>query len=360
MSNVLTHPKGPEYQLSVGEGTYVLQDNLHLATPPPHPQDAPVVSSNPLATTPAPPKAGIKLSICIASPRKSHPLLHRVDTSASTKSNLGTYSIKENEKDSRSSHETNSDGATPQFSSSNTSGRTPVFGEDNVHLTPLAGKEGLKRKKPKQSLVKSNSQFISRVIPHDQLSKRLQEHNPEGIFVFANIDRAFQWLDLSSPTPARVSRLSHLLAREILMFPQAQPMMKILFAKAHVLCHDINPFTKGPNHIDVVMGASTGDIVWFEAYSQKYVRINKNVCIYHSFTCRQHVSSIFAEYHIFLSHFFHPLAPRLREPIPCLAHGWYPNRLRQRTRRCSLHPRTKYYPNNQRHQPIQPRPLQSC
>lgn len=52
--------------------------------------------------------------------------------------------------------------------------------------------------------------------------------------------------------------------------------MKILFAKAHMLCHDINPFTKGPAHIDVIMGASTGDIVWFEAYSQKYVRINKN------------------------------------------------------------------------------------
>ena len=53
--------------------------------------------------------------------------------------------------------------------------------------------------------------------------------------------------------------------------------MKILFAKAHMLCHDINSFTKAPNRIDVIMGASTGDIVWFEAYSQKYVRVNKNV-----------------------------------------------------------------------------------
>ena len=44
-----------------------------------------------------------------------------------------------------------------------------------------------------------------------------------------------------------------------------------------MLCHDINSFTKAPNHIDVIMGASTGDIVWFEAYSQKYVRVNKNV-----------------------------------------------------------------------------------
>lgn len=205
MSNVLTHPSGSEYQLSVGEGTYVLQDSLHLATPPPHPQDAPITSSNPLATTPSPPKAGIKLSICILSPRKPSSQLYRVDTSTSTKSNLGTYSIKENEKESRSSHETNSDGAPTPFPSSSNSGRTPVFGEDNALLTPSTGKEGLKRKKPKTNLVKSNSQFISRVIPHDQLSKRLQEHNPEGIFVFANIDRAYQWLDLSSPSPARVS-----------------------------------------------------------------------------------------------------------------------------------------------------------
>ena len=209
MSNVLTHPSGPEYQLSVGEGTYVLQDSLHLATPPPHPQDAPIVSSNPLATTPTPPKAGVKLSVCILSPRKTSPQLYRTNTSTSTRSNLATYSIKEHEKESRSSHETNSDGTTPTFPSSTPSARTPVFGEDNALLTPLAGKEGLKRKKPKTNLVKSNSQFISRVIPHDQLSKRLQEHNPEGIFVFANIDRAYQWLDLSSPAPTRVRTEEH-------------------------------------------------------------------------------------------------------------------------------------------------------
>ena len=205
MSNILTHPSGPEYQLSVGEGTYVLQDNLHLATPPPHPQDAPIVSSNPLATTPTPPKAGIKLSICILSPRKSPSQLYKIDTSTSTKSNLGSHSISENEKEARSSHETSSDGATPLFNSASASGRTPVFGEDNVLLTPATGKDGVKRKKPKTNLVKSNSQFISRVIPHDQLSKRLQEHNPEGIFVFANIDRAYQWLDLSVPAPAKVN-----------------------------------------------------------------------------------------------------------------------------------------------------------
>ncbi|KAL9631078.1 MAG: hypothetical protein Q9164_006083, partial [Protoblastenia rupestris] len=184
--------------------------------------------------------------------------LYRSITAGSTRSNLGTYSIKEHEKESRSSHDTSSDGRHSQTFMSNDALRTPIFGEDNHLLTPALGKEGLKRKKPKSNLVKSNSQFISRVIPHDNLTKRLQEHTPEGLFVFANIDRAYQWLDFSSPTPAR-----------------AQPLMKILFTKAHVLCHDINHFTKSPNHIDVIMGANTGDIVWFEAYSQKYFRINK-------------------------------------------------------------------------------------
>lgn len=222
MSNILTHPTGPEFQLSVGEGTripalyyqttfllkcegtYILIDSLHLATPPPHPQDAPIVSSNPLATTPCPPKAGVKLSICVINPRTSSQTLYKVNTSTSTTSNLGTYSIKEQERESRSSHDTSSDGKNSHLPSNGTPERTPVFGEDNALLTPGAGKEGPRRKKPKTNLVKSNSQFISRVIPHDQLNKRLQEHLPEGVFLFANIDRAYQWLDMSSPTPGRV------------------------------------------------------------------------------------------------------------------------------------------------------------
>jgi hypothetical protein len=54
-------------------------------------------------------------------------------------------------------------------------------------------------------------------------------------------------------------------------------MTKILFTKAHALCHDINLLTKGPSHIDIVLGFSTGDIIWYEPMSQKYARINKNV-----------------------------------------------------------------------------------
>ncbi len=36
-------------------------------------------------------------------------------------------------------------------------------------------------------------------------------------------------------------------------------------------------FTKSPSHLDVIMGTSSADIMWFEALTQKYNRINKNV-----------------------------------------------------------------------------------
>lgn len=114
-----------------------------------------------------------------------------------------------------------------------------------------------KRKKPKNNVTKSNSSFISRVIVNDSLSRRLTDRPNDGIFAFANINRAFQWLDMSSTT-------------------KQDYLTKILFTKAHCLCHDVNPHTKGASHLDVIMGFSTGEIIWLEPISQRYTRLNKN------------------------------------------------------------------------------------
>ena len=134
---------------------------------------------------------------------------------------------------------------------------TPSFGQGNIALAANSTKEPLKRRKPKNNIIKSNSSFVSRVIPHDGLAKRLAERDAGGIFAFANINRAYQWLDLSSAA-------------------KAEPLAKILFTKAHMLCHDVNPLTKSSTHLDVIMGSSAGDIIWYEPMSQKYARINKN------------------------------------------------------------------------------------
>jgi hypothetical protein len=183
-------------------GTYVLRDELHLSTPPPHPSEAPIHNPNPLATTISPPTAGTKLSLVTIAPRQqSHSRLYRPGTTNSTRSEL-PRSIQE------SPHESHSRGSDVGSHSASGVGQlslegthTPVFGEGNPALALANGKDSkdpLKRRKPKSNIVKSNSSFVSRVIPSDSLSKRLQEHNPNGLFAFANVNRALQWLDLSS------------------------------------------------------------------------------------------------------------------------------------------------------------------
>ncbi|KAE8392164.1 hypothetical protein BDV23DRAFT_181810 [Aspergillus alliaceus] len=214
-NNIITHPEGG-CPLQVGEGTYLLKDDLHLATPPPHPSEAPVVNPNPLATVPTPPTAGVKLSLVSVGQRNKMPVFVSKEKVTA-----------------------------------------PPFADGNPALVAPPTKEGLKRRKPKNNIIKSSSSFVSRVITHEASSKRLNDRNPEGLFAFANINRAFQWLDLSSKN-------------------KDEPLSKILFTKAHMLTHDINELTKSSSHIDIVMGSSAGDIIWYEPISQKYARINKN------------------------------------------------------------------------------------
>lgn len=183
-------------------GTYVLRDELHLATPPPHPSDNPIPNTNPLATTIGPPTAGTKLSLTILAPRKPPTqTLFRVATANSTRSAVPP-SIQEEVTQSPPSENGSTfksngfPGASVPFAQS--------FGEGNPALAPVVNgkdsKDPWKKRKPKNNIVKSNSSFVSRVIPHEALQRRLTERSPQGVFAFANINRAVQWLDLSSET----------------------------------------------------------------------------------------------------------------------------------------------------------------
>ena len=150
-----------------------------------------------------------------------------------------------------------------------------MFGESNVLLTGPPTKDAPKRRKHKTNIVKSNSQFVSRVVAHETLSKRLQEHKSDGLFAFANVGRAMQWLDMSSPSAVRP--LWSLFADSTANRHQGEPLTKLLFSSAQPLCHDVNQLTRNSNSLDVVVGFSTGDILSYEPMSGKYARINKNV-----------------------------------------------------------------------------------
>ena len=203
------------------------------------------------------------MSLVSLNPKKIQADLYKTNTTTSSLlrwRSLGLNNLKEAketkeiEKEPRKSIESRDSSNNESSKSSN----APGFGENNALLSPLISKEGgLKRRKPKNNIIKSNSSFVSRVIPHEALAKKLSDRDQGGSFAFVNINRAFQWLDLSSGT-------------------KAEPMTKILFTKAHVLCHDVNPLTKHPTHIDLIMGSSASDIIWYEPMSQKYARINKN------------------------------------------------------------------------------------
>ncbi|KAI1258029.1 hypothetical protein MGN70_001075 [Eutypa lata] len=258
----------PEDQFLAGEGTYVLKEDLLLATPPPHPSEAPIINPNPLATTPQPETSGTKLSLVRLEVRAPPPVFNTL-TPASTLS----PSIAEHPSEGRYSNDAkfSSDGSVrgasisdagpssgpPTSTTAVSAPSASAFGDGNPLLAPEKTKDPNKRRKPKNNMTKSNSSFISRVIINEAFSKKLSDRPSDGLFAFANINRAFQWLDLSSPT-------------------KAEYLTKILFTKAHCLCHDVNLVTKGPNHIDMILGFSTGEIIWWEPISQRYTRLNKN------------------------------------------------------------------------------------
>ncbi|KAJ6788527.1 hypothetical protein PWT90_01641 [Aphanocladium album] len=259
-NNTIEKPTGPEWQFLVGEGTYVLKEDLSLATPPPHPSEAPIVNPNPLATNPQPASAGTKMSLVSLHP-KPPPFVYR----GAAASSFGGLATLDGSNDLRYSTEggmssedgrgtSNSDTQGPQVALGSAA---PAFGQGNAALTMAVTKDVNKRKKPKNNVTKSNSSFISRVIVNDSLSRRLTDRPADGIFAFANINRAFQWLDMSSAT-------------------KQDYLVKILFTKAHCLCHDVNMLTKGASHLDVVMGFSTGELIWLEPIAQRYTRLNKN------------------------------------------------------------------------------------
>lgn len=184
-----------------------MKEDLHLATPPPHPSEAPVVNPNPLATTPQPATTGTKLSLLSLDVR---PLPHAFYRVASRSGDV-QQSIQEHPDEGKSSttevRESSSD-AGRNFNSSDLpllASNAPAFGEGNALLAPPNTKDASKRRKPKNNMTKSNSSFISRVIIHETLHKKLQDRPVDGLFAFTNINRAFQWLDMSSAAKVRTS-----------------------------------------------------------------------------------------------------------------------------------------------------------
>lgn len=213
----------------------MLREDIHLATPPPHPSEAPIINPNPLSTAPHPIVAGTKLSLVQFKSRETPNLYRNPAVSSSRVTQDGDESRISGDTDEESSVGRGGSGSLESKSGGDIAHVPEKFGNGNASLSAVMGKN--QKKKPKSNIAKSNSSFVSRIITHENLTKRLAERQSEDLMVFANINRAFCWLDMDSAVKV-LSQTCHssVLSKRMLIY--------ILFATARTIIKD--PLYKGP------------------------------------------------------------------------------------------------------------------
>ncbi|EGO21124.1 hypothetical protein SERLADRAFT_441506 [Serpula lacrymans var. lacrymans S7.9] len=112
--------------------------------------------------------------------------------------------------------------------------------------------------RPKQNLRTTSSTFITRVQSTEGLSRTLQSKQGEVTFLFYNTGKSFLWVEVGSKAKEALTRISF---------------------SAHPTCHDVNTTTASPERLDVIIGFSSGDLIWFDPIYHRYGRLNKQGCI---------------------------------------------------------------------------------
>ncbi|KAH8553503.1 WD40-repeat-containing domain protein [Umbelopsis sp. PMI_123] len=133
--------------------------------------------------------------------------------------------------------------ASPLGSSGNSF--SSLFGRSNKHNP----------RKPKNSITKTKSSFVSKIITNDHLAKVLAARTSDDAYLFYNVGTSFVWMDSASKPK--------------------EPLSRIIFSKAFPTSHDVNLLTRGYDHLDVIIGFSSGDCIWFDPLGNKYFRLNK-------------------------------------------------------------------------------------
>ncbi|KAI9293316.1 WD40 repeat-like protein [Neoconidiobolus thromboides FSU 785] len=142
-----------------------------------------------------------------------------------------------------------------------------IVNTNKEYLTSILDKEGFSlftpslKKKSKASVAKTNSSLVQKIIQHENLVSILLSRTMEHTYAFYNVGKAFYWVDIQLPH---------------------EPLSQIIFTKSYPTCHDVNKLTRSGEQLDVVIGLSSGDVIWFDPLSSKYSRINKQGIINNS------------------------------------------------------------------------------
>ncbi|KAG2350131.1 WD40 repeat-like protein [Suillus weaverae] len=119
-------------------------------------------------------------------------------------------------------------------------------------ISPSKKKSHISR--PKHNMRTTSSTFITRLQSVEGLNKTLAAKQGEITFLFYNTGKAFLWIEVGAKAK--------------------EPLTRISFS-AYPTCHDVNPSTASSERLDVIIGFSTGDLVWFDPISSRYCRLNK-------------------------------------------------------------------------------------
>ncbi|PKC74547.1 WD40 repeat-like protein [Rhizophagus irregularis] len=147
------------------------------------------------------------------------------------------------------------------LNSLNSNGSIPTSIEGKKEDDMFSFFNPVKRKKARSNITKTTSSFVAKIIQNDNLTKILANRQNEDTYLFFNSGRTFCWTDLTKPK---------------------EPLSRVIFTKAHPICHDVNQLTRSCDHLDVIIGFSSGDIIWFDPLCNKYDRLNKQGVINNS------------------------------------------------------------------------------
>ncbi|CDS07614.1 hypothetical protein LRAMOSA01563 [Lichtheimia ramosa] len=143
----------------------------------------------------------------------------------------------------------------PSFLSSASPSIIPPSPPPSTAFSFLSRNNTVGRRIPMTDITRTTSSFVSRIVTNNQLAKILVARTSDDTNLFYNCGSNFVWVDAFGRPK--------------------EPLSRVVFAKACPTSHDVNILTRGSDHLDVIIGFTSGDIVWFDPLCNKYGRINK-------------------------------------------------------------------------------------
>jgi catabolite repression protein CreC len=123
---------------------------------------------------------------------------------------------------------------------------------------PLGGKRrALSR--PKHNMRTTSSQFITRVQCIEGLAKMLQAKQGEATYVFYNSAKNLYWVEAGVQAKVLIAHSSNRESAKTSSLQEA--LARVAFA-VHPTCHDVNHTTASHEHLDLIIGFQTGDLIW--------------------------------------------------------------------------------------------------